>query len=106
MANWTKEEMEATYKQVMEKARTDASYRAKLLEDPRKAISELSGKEIPESYKIRIIEQDPAYDATFFLPAMVGDEFSADDLDAISGGSCAGDVCGAKGEACAGQITK
>ena len=87
MADWTKEEMESAYRQVMAKARTDAAYRAKLIEDPRKAISEVGGKEIPESYKIRIIEQDPAYDATFFLPAMVDDEFSADDLDEISGGS-------------------
>ena len=101
---WTQEKLQEVYNEVAGKATTDAAYRSKLLADPNAAIQELTGIELDPECKIRIIEADPSYNATFFLPAMVSTEFSADDMDAIGGGSCEANACGANG--CAGQVTK
>lgn len=102
--SWTKEEMDAAYNEVMKKAMLDKEFRRKLVENPNKTISELVGKEVPEEYHIRIIEQDPQYDATFFLPIAADDELTPDELDEVAGGSCGGNCCGVNG--CGGQATK
>ncbi len=104
MDKWTNQEMEAAYTSVLKMAAKDPEFRKELVENPNRVISNAMGKEIPDDYKIRVIDYDPAYSATFFLPDFSSDELTADDLDAVAGGSCAGNVCGANG--CAGQITK
>ena len=100
--SWTKEEMDQAVEQVSEKARTDEAFREELLKDPNAAISKLIGKEIPESYKIRVIDQDPAYSATFVLPPMEN-ELTDAELDQVAGGKCTGNICGA--EVCAAKIS-
>ena len=102
--SWTQSEMEKSYQDLLAKAVTDEAFRKELIADPNAAIAKATGKEIPADYKIRIIEQDPAYQATFFLPAFVGEEVSEEDLMAMAGGSCGGNACAANG--CAGQVTK
>ena len=103
MSKWTNEKVNEVFNLAMSRAKVDADFRKKLLEDPNKVIEELAGIPI-EGGKIRVIDYDPTYLATFVLPEMLGEEVSADDLDAVAGGSCAGNVCGANG--CAGQATK
>ena len=102
--SWTQQDMEKSYQDLLLKAVTDEGFRKELLADPNAAISKATGKEIPADYKIRIIEQDPAYQATFFLPEFAGPEVSEEELTAMAGGSCYANVCGANG--CAGQATK
>lgn len=104
MSKWTNEKVNEVYNLAMGKARVDADFRKRLLEDPNKVIEELAGIPIEGDSKIRVIDYDPGYLATFVLPEMLGEEVTADDLDAIAGGSCAGNVCGGNG--CAGQVTK
>ena len=94
---WTKEKMDEAIAEIQSKAVTDADFRKKLLADPNAAIEEVTGMAIDPSYKIRIIEADPNYQATFFLPPLAADEFTADELDAVAGGSCAGFACGGNG---------
>ena len=49
-----------------------------------------------------IVEQDPAYQATFVLPPMVKEDISDEELDAVAGGcgidfgACGAQACGAK----------
>lgn len=104
MSKWTNEKVNEVYNLAMNKARVDADFRKKLLEDPNATIEELAGIPLEMDGKIRVIEYDPSYVATFVLPEMLGEEVSADDLDAVAGGSCAGNACGGNG--CAGQVTK
>ena len=95
MAEWTKKEIDKVYQQALNKSAKDADFRAKLLKDPNKAISELSGKDVPGSVKIKIVEKDPNYAATFVLPDLLSDEFSDEELDKVAGGLCIVDACAA-----------
>ncbi|MEI2999606.1 MAG: hypothetical protein V8T86_01690 [Victivallis sp.] len=70
---WTQNEIEACIESCRKKAAVDAEFRRKLLADPAAAVKEVSGKEIPAGFKIRILENDPAYDATFVLPPLVSE---------------------------------
>ena len=99
---WTKEAMEKAYQQVVKKAVTDEAYRKELLADPGKAIEKVSGEKVPADVKIKIVEQDPAYQATFVLPPMVKEDISDAELDAVAGGcgidfgACGAKACGAE----------
>ena len=86
MRNWTMEEMEKLYEEVRTKAMMDADFRKKLLADANGAVEELIGEPLPEGCKLKAIEQDPAYSATFTIPDFVGDELSPDELDKVTGG--------------------
>jgi len=99
---WTQNEIEACVESCRKKAAVDAESRRKLLADPAAAVKEVSGKEIPAGFKIRILENDPAYDATFVLPPAVSGGVSDKELDGVTGGSafcafetCAANACGA-----------
>ena len=85
---WTQAEFDEVYKKARAKAGSDAAFRKNLLANPNKAIAALSGKEIPANYKIKVIEADPAYQATFVLPDLVSDEMSDEDLKKVAGGAC------------------
>ena len=62
----------------------------------------MSGKEIPAGFRIKVLESDPAYDATFVLPPAASGDVSDKELDGVTGGSllcafetCAANACGA-----------
>jgi len=104
---WSKEEVNEIYVKVQRKAVTDAEFRAELLKSPKAAIEKLVGVELPESYNIKVIENDPAYAATFVLPPAIDGELSDEDLEGVAGGdnsACGADGCGA--QACAGYVSK
>lgn len=72
------------------------------MDDPAAAVKEVSGKEIPAGFKIKILENDPAYDATFVLPPLVSGNISDRELDEVAAGicgmqTCAMDACGVAG---------
>ena len=104
---WTQEKINEIYVKVQQLAVTDEEFRAELLKDSSAAIKKLAGEELPENFKIKVIENDPQYAATFVLPPMASDELGDEDLEAVAGGACAGnvegfcgaDACAAKGEA-------
>lgn len=110
---WTQKEIETVYEGVRNRARTDVVFRKKLLADPPKAIAEFSGKEVPAGFRIKIVESDPAYQATFVVPDLVSEEMDEKSLSKVAGGvsallivSVAAGVCGvAFGEdTCAGNV--
>lgn len=127
--SWTQEEMDNLYLEVQKKAMTDAEFRKELLADSSAALEKVAGKKLPEGCNIKVIENDPAYTATMVIPDLVTEEFSAEDLDQISGGEaakgisflliisacaaaiaiagCSADACGAQGcvadDVCTGQ---
>ncbi len=96
---WTQTEIEACIGACKKKAAVDAGFRKKLLADPAAAVKEVSGKEIPAGFKIKILENDPAYDATFVLPPLVSGNVSDSELDEVTAGICGLQSCGMK--ACA-----
>lgn len=99
---WTQTEIEACIVNCKKKAAVDADFRKKLLADPAAAVKEISGKEIPAGFKIKILENDPGYDATFVLPPLVSGNLSDKELDEVAAGicglhTCAMDACGVAG---------
>lgn len=69
-----------------QKAGTDQKFRKALLADAKQAIKALTGVELPEDFKIKVIESDPDFDATLLLPPCKNGEISDDDLKNVSGG--------------------
>ena len=113
--SWTQEEIEKIFVDVKKRVLKDEEFRKKLIEDPNKAISELSGKEIPENFKIKVVEEDPNYNLTFLLPPLLKHELDEENLDKVAGGvgvllilgacgmainvgPCPGDFCGVEAD--------
>ena len=121
MIKWTKEKMEEVYSEIQEKAMTDMDFRKELLKDANKAVEELIGEPLPEGCKLKAVEQDPNYSATFVIPDLISDELSPDELDKVVGGEstdmvglsilliisvciAAVSVAGCSGDICAAQV--
>ena len=83
---WTREKLEALYVEVQKKAMTDEAFRKELLADSTKAIEAFAGEKLPEGFKLKVIENDPAYTATMVLPDLVGQELSNDEVETAAGG--------------------
>lgn len=103
---WEQEKINKIHAQIQRLAVTDEEFRRELLENTSGVIERIAGERLPEGFKVRIIESDPAYAATFVLPAMVSDEIDDKDLELVAGGSsgCIADSCAA--DACGGDISK
>ena len=68
------------------RAQRDEEFRAKLVSDPRSAVSEELGVEIPESLNVRVIEEE-ADEVVLVLPAAAGEALSEEELAEAAGGS-------------------
>lgn len=71
---WTKEESMALGSKMIQRAMTDEDFRRKLLADPNGTLEELAGKPLPAGYRLKVLENDPAYTATYVLPDLVKKE--------------------------------
>jgi len=75
--------------QVIEKAMKDASFRKQLIEDPKFVLEQETGMKLPDSFNIKIIEEDTQ---TFYLvlPEKINpeteDELTEAELMKVSGG--------------------
>ena len=85
--NFTKEKIGEIYSEVMRAATTDEEFRAALLTDPKGAIKKLTGAELPEGFRLKILEEDPDYDMTILLPPMISDELSGEEAEQVAGGA-------------------
>lgn len=83
---WTQTKINEVYIKTVNLAMTDKEFRKKLLENPNAAIERITGETLPENYAVKVIENDPAYLATFTLPPLISNEMSDDDLDFVAGG--------------------
>jgi len=97
--SWSKDRINEVYNQAKTLASTDKDFRAKLLDHPVEAIEWLTGEKLPEDLRMKVVENDPAYTATFILPPIVqSGELADDELDYAAGGanSCTSDACASK----------
>ena len=72
---------------ILARSATDPAFRQKLLADPRAAIAEATGRELPASYTVRFVENTA--DATVVLPDPVNPnaELSDGELETVAGGA-------------------
>ncbi len=87
MSDWSNEDTTAAIEKLLERAGTDPAFREKALADPAAAIKEVSGKELPSNFKLRLVSNEGA-DLTLVLPDPASEELSDADLEAVSGGRC------------------
>ena len=103
---WTQEQINEIYLKVQQLATTDEEFRAELLKDSSAAIEKVAGQPLPDDFKVKVIENDPQYAATFVLPPMLSEELDDGELDQVAGGFCLIDgVCGAKACAAKGEAS-
>ncbi|MFA5879054.1 MAG: NHLP leader peptide family RiPP precursor [Candidatus Margulisiibacteriota bacterium] len=86
MIDFSSQEIQDTIMGIRKKATTDKAFRELLLNDPRAAVEQFTGKTMPDDFKLKVIESDPNYHMTFVLPEMVGDQISVEDLEGVPGG--------------------
>ena len=94
---WTQEKINEVYEMIQKKAVTDEEFREELLANTREAIEKIAGEALPEGFQLKVIENDPAYAATFVLPPMASSELDENDLEEVAGGGfefCSADGCG------------
>lgn len=79
--------------QLLARSATDVTFRRKLLSEPRSAMAEFTGREMPESYNVRFVENKAG--ATFVLPDPVDPaaELSEQELGVVAGGATTSPVC-------------
>jgi hypothetical protein len=71
---------------ILSRSATDRDFRRLLLDDPRAALSDVMGAEVPETVDIRFVENTA--DATIVLPEFVDPaaELTEKDLETVAGG--------------------
>ena len=76
-------------KQLIEKAFKDESFRKQLVENPGAAIEAETGRKIPETVKIKVLEEDPQT-VYLVLPDTLGmsgqNELTDEELNSVAGG--------------------
>ena len=87
-------EAEQAIEQIVKRAQTDSEFRKLCLDNPDAAATEATGKNIPEDFTLRFVENQGA-DLTVVLPDMVDPsaELSEQELEQVAGGKC-GASCG------------
>ncbi|MDR1473259.1 MAG: NHLP leader peptide family RiPP precursor [Lactobacillales bacterium] len=83
---WSEEKLNEVYALVMQKTTTDEEFRQDLINDVNKTIEKLTGEKLPEGMNLKVIENDPNYNATFVLPNLSTGEMDLDALDDVAGG--------------------
>lgn len=91
MSEWTTEEVQAAFVKVTEKAGRDEKFRELCNQDIHEAIREVTGKTVPSTFKIQVIDQT-GYQFSMTLPPLVKDEeeLSESELESVAGGSKSG----------------
>lgn len=95
-----KEEMQ----DILARSATDPAFREKLLSEPKAAIEEHTGNEVPEDVEISFIENQG--DATLVLPEYNDPEaeLEDDELEAVAGGVSVNGVIGVLADALANSV--
>ncbi len=83
--NWTEEKINQTMIDIKKKATEDEAFRKLCLDNPNRAIKQVSDIEVPGGLKINIIENKPGVDHTIILPPD-SSALKDEELDQIEGG--------------------
>lgn len=86
--DWSIEKLNQAVKQFQEKASVDAEFRKLALENPSSAVKQLTGLEIPEGFKLHVVDNARAH-LTVVLPDLKADEHELDEaeLQNVAGGT-------------------
>lgn len=104
-AGYDPESTNAAIGKLIKKAWSDASFKQRLLSDPKPAIADASGIELPASLKVRVHEDKPGL-KNLIVPVNPNSEDLSDaDLEAIAGGALSKGVQTATGCGIAGAVT-
>ncbi len=89
--SWSIQEQRLAFAQIMDRAMIDADFNARALADPAWAVLEVTGKSLPDGYRLRFVSNEKA-DVTVVLPDMAAEstELSDAELESVAGGRCAG----------------
>jgi hypothetical protein len=79
-------EIKVAVKKLKNLAATNSEFRELVINSPQKALSDLIGKQLPDDFKINIVESDPQYSLTILLPVFQGSNLNEGQLDSITGG--------------------
>jgi hypothetical protein len=74
---------------VKARAAVDPEFRQLLLEDPRQAVLDEVGVELPEDLTVKFVEKDAGVDLMAVLPDPIpeAEELTEDELEAVAGGA-------------------
>ncbi len=65
---WTEEKVNQVITDIKKKASEDETFRKFCKDNPKEAIKQVSGMEVPEGLKINIMENAPGVDHTIIIP--------------------------------------
>ena len=86
-AGYDPEQTDAIIGKIIKKAWADPAFKQRLIADPKPAISAVSGVEMPQSLKIRILEDKPGLKNLILPVNPKSEELSDADLEAVAGGA-------------------
>jgi hypothetical protein len=76
---------------ILERSANDREFRTSLMSRPDEAIRSVFGIRVPDGYRIKFVERDPAFDSMVVLPDLIAEsgdaELSLDELEAVAGGT-------------------
>ena len=73
------------YQELLLKAAQDDAFRETLLANPKAALSQFLGTELPAELKVSVVENTPTT-LTLVIPPKLNDELDDTDLEAVAGG--------------------
>ena len=77
---------QALNQQVIARATKDPDYRRQLLADPRAALGQAFGQELPAHVQVKVIEQEPDTIYLLLPREAASQELSEEELDSVAGG--------------------
>ena len=83
---WTQKELEELYKKANEKALNDPEFAKKIKENAEEALKEIAGKDLPQGFKLKMVDGDSKYAAAYLTPDFAGGELNLNDLKSVAGG--------------------
>lgn len=92
MAGWTQDAFMDACNALAKKSREDAAFRKLAVADPAKAIREVSNMELPESFKLQIVDPFASLVVTLPPAKMQEGELSDAELTQVAGGSLWNDI--------------
>jgi hypothetical protein len=87
---WTREQVDRALVEIVRRAQHDATFRQLCLQDPARAVKEVTSEPLPPDFTLRFVDNDHA-DLVVVLPDLVAGgatvrELSDEELSAVSGG--------------------